>query len=299
MMTRSVRSLRRGALSLGFAALCLAALPMPARALNYIYVCLCCRPDGSTRYIHGWCETTCAWLNANVPAVVGCDTLFTALIIHPSSGVGDGFAPAFDRAVPLGGAVQDPGGTSPDVRIVSSYYPASDPFTPGAFATRFFAIRTTGGARAVNQYAAVDIAVTGLNPLGVCALNSSVVGGEPITNPFDGSPIGLVGTGDASIVIQTHDGGSPPTLIETRVIPIVFASLAWQDALALPPMCAGDCNRSGAVTFADVTTTLANFNHSYPLGVMMPGDANGDRVVNFSDVTTILANFGAVCGTTP
>lgn len=295
------RSLRRSTLSVAVASLCLAAVPMPASALNFIYVCLCCRPDGSVRYIAGWCETTCDWLINVVPSVVGCDTLFTALIIHPSSGVGDGYAPAFDRAVPLGGVVS--GGTSgaPDTRIVMGYYPSADPFVVvgGSYSTRVFAIREGTGARAVNQFAPIDVAVNGLNPLGVCVLNSSVVAGEPVINPFDGSPMGIVGTADATIVVQTHDGGSPPTLIETRLIPVDFASLQWQNALNLPPMCAGDCNRSGAVSFSDVTSTLANFNHAYAVGEMTPGDANGDRAVNFSDITTILANFGEVCGGTP
>ncbi len=286
---------RRGILAVA-GGLCVAAGSAPASALNYIYVCLCCRPDGSVRYIHGWCEVTCDWLLNVVPSVVGCDTIFTALTISPSSGVGDGFAPAFDRAIPLGGVVPSSDG-SPDVRIVMGYYPAADPvvITGGSLSMRAFAIRTDG-ARAVNQYAAIDIAVGGLDPGGVCTLASSVVAGEPVTNPFDGSPIGLVGTGDASIVVQTHDGATPPTLIETRVIPVSFASLVWQDALALPPMCLGDCNRSGAVSFADITTALANFGHAYEVGVLTPGDANGDRVVNFADVTTTLAQFGNVCG---
>jgi hypothetical protein len=293
MCIHRVGGLRRSVLALGGAAALVGGVAQPAAALNYIFVCLCCRPDGSVRYIHGWCETTCGWLINNVPAVVGCDTIFTALSISPSSGVGDGYAPAFDRAIPLGGVL--PGAGTPDTRIVSAYYPAPDEFTPGSFSTRYFAIREGAGERAVNQFAAIDIAVGGLNPLGQCAISSSVAPGEPVTNPFDGSPTGLVGTGDASIVIQTHDGGSPPTLIETRLIPVDFSSLTWQDALPLPPMCLGDCDRNGAVTFGDVTAALANFNASYPIGVMMPGDANGDRTVNFSDITAILATFGQTC----
>lgn len=300
MSTRNARPFRRSLLSIAAAVICLAALPNPAHALNFIYVCLCCRPDGSVRYIAGWCETTCGWLLSVVPAVVGCDTLFTALVINPTSGVGDGYAPAFDRAVPLGGVIPSSTG-GPDTRIVMGYYPAADPFVVvgGAYSTRVFAIREGAGTRAVNQHASIDIAVTGLNPLGVCVLNSSVVAGEPITNPFDGSPIGLVGSSDATIVIQTHDGLTPPTLIETRLIPVDFASLTFVDALPLPPMCLGDCDRSGAVSFADVTSTLANFNHNYEIGVMMPGDANGDRTVNFADITTILATFGSTCTPTP
>lgn len=294
-MSRPSIRFRRSLLALGAAGMALACISAPASALNYIFVCLCCRPDGSVRYIHGWCEVTCDWLQ-NVPAVVGCDTIFTALIVNPS-GVNDGYAPAFDRALPLGGIVHgDPG--TPDTRIVSSYYPAADQFTPGSYSTRFFAVRE-GTGRAVNQFAAIDVAFHDLNPLGQCALSSSVEGGEPVMNPFTNEPMGLVGSGDFSIVLQTHDGASPPTLIETRLIPFDFSSLTWQDAMVLPPACLGDCDRSGAVSFADVTAALANFNQHYPLGVLMIGDANGDRDVNFADITTILANFGASCGGTP
>lgn len=293
MLNRNVRVVRRGLLSTAAAALCLGAVAAPAQALNFIYLCLCCRPDGSVRYLAGWCNATCDQLSI-FPAVVGCDTLFTALIVNPTGGVGNGYAPAFDRAIPLGAAIPSSTGGS-EVRLVMGYYPAPDPFVAGSYNTRVFAIREGGAGRAVNQYAAINIAVDGLNPTAECVSTTSVRGGELVSGPFDFQPIGLIGTGDATIVVQTFRATDPNTAVDTRLIPIDFASLTWVDALPLPPACVGDCDRSGSVSFADITSTLANFNQTYPIGVPMPGDANGDRNVTFADITAILANFGAVC----
>jgi hypothetical protein len=61
-----------------------------------------------------------------------------------------------------------------------------------------------------------------------------------------------------------------------------------------PPPCLGDANGDSMVTFADITTILANFGNNYLPGTG-PGDSNFDGVVNFSDVTTTLANFGLPC----
>ncbi len=50
----------------------------------------------------------------------------------------------------------------------------------------------------------------------------------------------------------------------------------------------GDANGSGAVDFADITSTLTHWGLAGP-----DGDANCDGTVNFSDITDILTNWGA------
>jgi hypothetical protein len=71
------------------------------------------------------------------------------------------------------------------------------------------------------------------------------------------------------------------------------------DGLGNACSCSGDADRSGGVSFADITTVLANFGASTPLPVVPPATASGDADlsgdVNFGDITTVLANFGAVC----
>ncbi len=63
----------------------------------------------------------------------------------------------------------------------------------------------------------------------------------------------------------------------------------------VPACCPGDANSSGVVNFADITSTLANFNNVGLPGVQNPGDANCDGVVNFADITIELANFNSIC----
>lgn len=58
--------------------------------------------------------------------------------------------------------------------------------------------------------------------------------------------------------------------------------------------CVGDANSSGAVTFADITTVLANIGGSFA-GCDTPGDSDKNGSVNFADITSTLANFGTVC----
>jgi hypothetical protein len=62
--------------------------------------------------------------------------------------------------------------------------------------------------------------------------------------------------------------------------------------------CPGDANDSGAVSFGDITTVLANFGNNYG-SVTGLGDANCDGVVAFIDITTVLANFGTTCTSRP
>lgn len=65
------------------------------------------------------------------------------------------------------------------------------------------------------------------------------------------------------------------------------------DAQTIPPPCPGDADNDGAVTFADITAVLANFNAQGNQPLL--GDANRDGVVTFADITDVLANFGAAC----
>jgi hypothetical protein len=76
------------------------------------------------------------------------------------------------------------------------------------------------------------------------------------------------------------------SLIEAAVDDLVVQSVVC----AAPPVCVGDADGSGTVTFDDVTAVLGNFSTSGPLG-----DADGSGTVNFDDVTAVLGNFGLVC----
>lgn len=64
----------------------------------------------------------------------------------------------------------------------------------------------------------------------------------------------------------------------------------------LSPACPGDADGSGAVTFLDITTVLANFGNIYGAPPATgPGDADRNGSVAFLDITTVLANFGNTC----
>jgi hypothetical protein len=70
--------------------------------------------------------------------------------------------------------------------------------------------------------------------------------------------------------------------------------------------CDGDANRDGQITFADITTVLANFGTVWyecpgtcTDAGRCQGDANRDGFVSFLDITTVLANFGLSCTSTP
>lgn len=65
--------------------------------------------------------------------------------------------------------------------------------------------------------------------------------------------------------------------------------------VVVPTCCPGDSDSSGTVTFADVTSTLSNFNMVGTPGVQNPGDADCSGTVNFADITAVLANFNATC----
>lgn len=294
MLTRPPSRHVRGRWPLVAAAALAAAAAPTVHALTFVYACLCCRqPGNQIVYKTGWIEGGCDKVNTWV-WTVDCDDLFTAFTLPGSGGVGNGYQPAFDRAVMLGTPIIGSDGVTV-TRIVQGTTPAADIYTPGSYSTRIFAIQEAGIPGAPNRFAPIDLNMTGLSLEADSIVIMSVPGGTPIET-FDMTPGPVVAGGDATIVVHTFDSSAPccdPT--DYRDIPINFDSLVWQDALDLPPACLGDCDRSGGVSFADITTTLANFNHAYPVGVLTPGDANGDRVVNFGDVTTILANFGATC----
>ncbi|MBL8746582.1 MAG: hypothetical protein JNK58_09540 [Phycisphaerae bacterium] len=65
--------------------------------------------------------------------------------------------------------------------------------------------------------------------------------------------------------------------------------------VVVPVCCPGDSDSSGTVNFADITSTLANFNFVGTIGVQNPGDADCSGTVNFADITAVLANFGIAC----
>jgi hypothetical protein len=59
---------------------------------------------------------------------------------------------------------------------------------------------------------------------------------------------------------------------------------------AAPVFCAGDANRSGVVSFDDVTAVLTRWLQDQRPG-SGPGDANGDGLVDFADITAVLTNW--------
>lgn len=285
--------LRRGLLAIAGAAAGLGAMPQTAEAITFVYACLCCKQPGNiVVYKTGWINGDCDSLST-IPIVIDCDELFTAFTLPGSGGVGNGFQPAFDRAVTIGQPIVSSDGTT-TTRIVMGTYPAADVFTPGSYSTRIFAIRE-GAPGTPNQFAPIDINMTGLSPLADSIMVGMVPGGEPITGLFDFIPSPVIAGGDVTVVIEAYRTADNCCPKHKCCIAVDFAALAWQNALPLPPACLGDCDRSGAVSFGDVTATLANFGQNYAIGVLNLGDANGDRTVNFADVTTILATFGTTC----
>ena len=67
-----------------------------------------------------------------------------------------------------------------------------------------------------------------------------------------------------------------------------------------PPLCAGDLNCDGAVTYADIDPFVAALN--YPGGVGWPhecpwlnADCNGDDDVTYADIDAFVARIGATC----
>lgn len=78
---------------------------------------------------------------------------------------------------------------------------------------------------------------------------------------------------------MSKEGGQPPRLVLS---------------VAVPPDCLGNANFDGFVSFADVTSVLANFGDVYPEG-NGPGDSDHNGTVDFADITASLANFGNLC----
>jgi RHS repeat-associated protein len=72
---------------------------------------------------------------------------------------------------------------------------------------------------------------------------------------------------------------------------LVVLAFAMGRACALPPpVCPGDADGDGLVSFSDITASLANWGGAGP-----SGDATGNCSVDFGDVTASLANWGASC----
>lgn len=126
-----------------------------------------------------------------------------------------------------------------------------------------FALAAEGGEWA----AAFNPAATGTLPPGGTA-------GATMTITI---PPGPPGEETKVISARSSTGARAWTMVTVRRVP--------------PSSCPGDANGDGAVTYADVTTVLAQWGSSGPLG-----DADGDGTVSFGDITAVLANFGAVCG---
>ncbi len=89
--------------------------------------------------------------------------------------------------------------------------------------------------------------------------------------------ISVPGAGQTSY--HSKEAGQPPRLIL---------------AVAVPPECPGNANFDGVVSFADITSALANFGNAYAEG-NGPGDSDHNGAVDFGDITATLANFGNPC----
>ena len=74
-----------------------------------------------------------------------------------------------------------------------------------------------------------------------------------------------------------------------------FADVQIVPLPAAPACCPGDADSSGGVSFADITSVLANLGAASSPGVQGPGDADCSGGVSFADITTVLANLGAAC----
>ncbi len=65
---------------------------------------------------------------------------------------------------------------------------------------------------------------------------------------------------------------------------------------SVPTCCLGNADKvSGQVTFADITSVLANFNGAANPNGSTAGDADCNGVIVFADVTAVLANFLNAC----
>ena len=61
-----------------------------------------------------------------------------------------------------------------------------------------------------------------------------------------------------------------------------------------PVSCQGDADGNNSVTFADITSVLANLGAIYTPN-SGPGDADDSGAVTFADITSVLANLGVIC----
>lgn len=106
---------------------------------------------------------------------------------------------------------------------------------------------------------------------------------------------------------QTNDGGAlvpssqvPPAAPSNAHLEVGEYALLDLSIFAPPPPppseCPGDADGSGSVTFADITSVLANFGEACPADpAPCPGDADGSETVDFGDVTSVLAHWEEAC----
>lgn len=166
------------------------------------------------------------------------------------------------------------------------------------------------------------------NNVVTCAYFQSVAFGSPDTlvraQQLDssGNPLWIPAVTDVCTVLSSKDDPeilAVPDFAARRAIcksPIQGVVLAWSDGRGgvvsnsdvyaqrlradgtlgppdAPAPCFGDADGNGSITFADITSVLANFGD---VGApFIPGDADGSGVVDFGDITAVLAFFGAVC----
>lgn len=80
-----------------------------------------------------------------------------------------------------------------------------------------------------NVYLAVPITspVAGYDPdLHDCAVQATVRG-QSLRNPFDGSPLGLVATGDVTLSVHVFEAGNSAAPVSASFFDVDFAALSW------------------------------------------------------------------------
>lgn len=111
----------------------------------------------------------------------------------------------------------------------------------------------------------------------------------------------------SALEVFDDDGGgpNPPALFVAGAFTNSGAHSAWGIAkwglteLAAPPVCLGDANADGRVSFGDITAVLGNFGSASTTpprdNNLIPGDADASGTVDFNDIAAVLANFGQGC----
>lgn len=149
-----------------------------------------------------------------------------------------------------------------------------------------FALRGSGEVNRDAVGAVVRVTAGGVTQVREIAIGSSFTATEDQRAHFG---VGDAATIDRVEVVWPRAGsiGSRTQVFEGPI------SVNRYYAISPAGWCRGDSNGDGAVTFTDLTTSLANFGTlSASLG---SGDANADGNVDFTDISEVLARLNQPC----